>query len=251
MRYLLALFLTAAVVAMPSLAEAKPHRFHSRHPFKGGFCYIDAPHVHAYAPVDARMYRVVDGEYYFVGDPVGVGYDGPKYAYYGPHAMPEFDPRFGEVYCYLEGPHYHWSAPPPQAPFEVRAGAYWYVGSFAPVFWEARPRYVVINDAYRPIQYTRPAVEVSAAPATWHGVPRERVVARPAGAAPPPTVQVGIGIQFGRPPPPTFVEERVYVGGPPGHYKRKKHDHDDDDDGDDRHEHGRGHGHGHKGKWKD
>jgi hypothetical protein len=169
----------------------------------------------------------------------------------------EADVRFAEpVYCYLEGPHYHWYAPPPQASFEMRGGAFWYLGVFAPVYYEHRPRYVVINDVYRPIQYGRPTVVVADAPSGWRGGPpgRGRVVARPVAA---PQAQVrfgGIGIQMGAPPPaPTLVRERVYVGEPPGHAKRRwQHDDDNDDNDDDDHGKSKGKDKGHhKGKWKD
>ena len=36
------------------------------------------------------------------------------------------------TYCYLRGPHYHWYAPPPQTQFEMKGGAYWYVGNYEP-----------------------------------------------------------------------------------------------------------------------
>ena len=185
-------FLTLVLAA--GAADAKPHRYRSRHPMQGGFCTIAAPHVHEFAPPDVRLYRVVRGEYYFVGDPVPFGYDGPRYAYYGAHPVVEAGIDFGEpVYCYLEGAHYHWYEPPRGPQFELRAGVSWYVGPFEAHFFSARPRYTVINHVYRPIRYARPVVEVHAAPAGWRGHPVE---ARPVGPG--------------------------WRGVPPGHFKQEK-----------------------------
>src|SRR5262245_9087591 len=95
MRCPLAALVVGAVVAIAAPAEAKHFKYRSRHPFRGGFCHIEVVHVHAYAPSDARLYRVVDGEYYFVGDPVPFGYDGPKHSYYGAHPVVEAEVHFG------------------------------------------------------------------------------------------------------------------------------------------------------------
>ena len=59
--------------------------------------------------------------------------------------------------------------PPPQAQFEFRGGAYWYVGNYDPVYYQERPRYVTVNAAYQPIAYTRPVVDVTVAPPSFHG----------------------------------------------------------------------------------
>jgi len=242
----------SAVLAAAAPAEAKNSKYKSRHPFRGGFCSIDVPHVHAYAPTEPRAYRVVDGEYYFVGDPVAYGYDGPRYAYYGSHPVVEVGVSFGApVYCYLNGPHYHWYTPPIEARFETRAGVYWYVGAFEPVYYEEQPRYVVINDVYRPMQYERPVAVVEDAPPGWRAVPpgqRRAVV-----AAPQPQVHVGVGIHFGS-PPPVVVRERVYVAEPPQRVyvaeppgQAKKHWGYGPGQGGGN---WKGNGH-HKGKWKD
>src|SRR5262245_55410135 len=194
MRQLLAAMFAFAVVAAAAPAEAKHHKYRSRHPFKGGFCHINVVHVHAYAPADTRLYRVTDGDYYFVGDPVAYGYDGPKYAYYGAHPVVEADIHFGSpVYCYLDGSHYHWYQPPPSAQFEVRAGVNWFVGTYEPVYWDERPRYVVINEAYRPMRYDRPVVAVSDAPPQWRAPPpgRARGHVRAEVAVPAPSVHFG------------------------------------------------------------
>jgi hypothetical protein len=195
-------------------AEAAVVRYMSQHPIPrkmgGGFCYIDAPHVHDFGPSDPRMYRQVDGQYYFVGDPTPFDYDGPRHAFYGNHPVVEANVQFGRPeYCYLQGPHYHWYEPPAQASFEMRGGAYWYVGAYEPVYYDQRPRYVVVNDAYAPIVYTRPVVDITVAPPGFHGEivaggPGWRGTAVVAGP-PPPVVQVGVGINLGGPPPPAGV----------------------------------------------
>jgi hypothetical protein len=195
-------------------------RYVSKHPLPKkighGFCYITVPHVHDYEPSDPRLYRQMDGQYYFVGDPAPFEYDGPRYSYYGAHPIADVDVHFGSpTYCYLRGPHYHWYAPPPQMQFELKGGAYWYVGNYEPVYYSERPRYVVINDAYAPVVYTRPVVDVRVAPpmfrgeivAVGPGVAAHAVVGTPVVSAgvyvappPPPVVHVGVGIGVGGPP---------------------------------------------------
>src|SRR5690242_12209401 len=78
-----------AWLGLLATAEARVVRYHSQHPLPGnaGFCYIDVPHVHAFAPAEPRVYRVHDDEYYFVGDPTPYGYEGDHYAFYGPHPV--------------------------------------------------------------------------------------------------------------------------------------------------------------------
>jgi hypothetical protein len=210
---MLAAGLTAFVLSLS--AEAAVVRYMSQHPLPrkmgGGFCYIDVPHVHDFGPSDPRMYRQVDGQYYFVGDPSPFNYEGPRHAFYGPHPIVEANINFGQPeYCYLQGPHYHWYEPPPRANFELRGGAYWYTGAYEPAYYEQRPRYVVVNEAYAPIVYTRPVVDISVAPPGFHG---EIVASGPGwrgravvAAPPPPVVQVGVGINVGGPPGPVFVE---------------------------------------------
>ena len=125
------------------VAHAEVVQYMSRHPIPKrighGFCDIDVPHFHDYPPSDPRLYRQVDGQYYFVGDPTPFGYDGPRYSFYGPHPIADASVQLGgPSYCYLQGPHSHWYAPPPQAHFEMKGGAYWYTGAFEPAFY-ARP----------------------------------------------------------------------------------------------------------------
>jgi hypothetical protein len=216
-----------AIVSLDSAAWATVVQYMSQHPVPrklgGGFCYIDVAHVHDFGPSDPRMYRQVGAQLYFVGDPTPFDYQGPRYAYYGAHPVAEAHVHFGQpVYCYLQGPHYHWYQPAAQSSFELRGGAYWFTGAYEPVYYDQRPRYVAVNEAYAPIVYTRPVVDVTVAPPAFHGEivgggPGWRgraVVGAPVVSAgvyvappPPPVVQVGVGINLGGPP--------VVVGGPP------------------------------------
>jgi hypothetical protein len=222
--------LTVCLLALS--AEAAVVRYLSQHPLPrkmgGGFCYIDVPHVHDFGPSDPRMYRQVDGQYYFVGDPTPFDYQGPRHGYYGPHPIVEANVQFGAPeYCYLQGPHYHWYQPPPQASFEMRGGVYWFTGTYEPVYYEQRPRYVVVNDAYAPIVYTRPVVDISIAPPAFHG----EIVAGGPGwrgqavvvAPPPPVVQVGVGINVGGPPGAVVVE---HDNGRHRGWERHEHEHE-------------------------
>ena len=158
-----------AVVLYATAAQAKSVEYVSPHPvphkFGGGFCTIDVPHIHNYAPADRRMYREHKGRFYFVGDPSPFRYQGPRYAFFGAHPVAEAQIRLGHpVYCYLKGPHYHWYRPEAGATFQMSGGAYWYVGEFPPAYYDERPRYAVINEAYAPVLYTRPVVDVRVAP---------------------------------------------------------------------------------------
>ena len=230
------------VLGAAGRAEARAVHYRSQHPLPRkighGFCYIDQPHVHDFGPSDSRLYREVGGELYFVGDPAPFAYDGPRYSFYGPHPVVEADVQFGQpVYCYLNGPHYHWYQPAPAAAaqFELRGGAYWFVGNYDPVYYQERPRFVTVNEAYQPIDYARPVVDVTLAPPSFHGEivagpgyhHAQAVVAPPVVSAgvrvavpPPPQIQVGIGLNFGG-PSPVIVEQRREV------YEVREHrDHD-------------------------
>jgi hypothetical protein len=245
-------FVAVASLAAPARATTVV-QYMSQHPLPrklgGGFCYIDVTHVHDFGPSDARMYRQVDGQLYFVGDPTPFEYQGPRYAYYGTHPVAEANVHFGQpVYCYLQGPHYHWYQPAAQASFELKGGAYWFTGTYEPVYYDQRPRYVVVNEAYAPIVYTRPVVDITVAPPAFHGEivgggPGWRgraVVGAPVVSAgvhvappPPPVVQVGVGINLGGP---------VVVGGAPRPVVIDR-----------GHDHGRHRGwvkHGHGGGWR-
>jgi hypothetical protein len=225
-------------------AHARVMEYVSQHPvphkYGGGFCTIDVPHVHNYGPSDPRMYRENHGQYYFVGDPAPFDYDGPRYAYYGAHPVVDAQVQFGHpIYCYIKGPHYHWYQPPPQAQFQMSGGAYWYVGSFPQAYYDERPRYAVINEAYAPMPYARPVVDVQVAPPVvaaeisfggpgWRGA---AVLGGPAVyvAPPSPAVQVGLGINIGGPsvmvgPGPVFVGGPTYVEDRRYHHDHGRHE---------------------------
>src|SRR5205823_5026560 len=95
-------------------AWAKPLRFLGPHPVAasqgGGYCYIEFPHFHAYAPDHGTLYAHVDGGLVFAGDPTPFGYEGPNFRFYGHHPIPGHP----DVYCYLDGPHFHPFEPPPE-----------------------------------------------------------------------------------------------------------------------------------------
>jgi hypothetical protein len=263
----IALLALAAVVlaatAGTAEAEHKHHRYVGIHPVPkghgGGLCHIQAPHVHVYPALDARVqFRDHDGWNHFVGDPVAYGWDGPKHAYYGHHPIPVHavvgDDHEDMEYCYLDGAHYHAWAPPAglDLDLEVRGGAYWYVGTFPRAYVEARPVYDPIDVVYKPIQYPRPVVEVSVAPPAWYGA----VVVEPAVVVPARVEHRGrpaharAGVEVHVPAPALRVEvavPTVHIGigggvivhdGHHGHghkVKHRKH----------KHRRGRGHGRGH------
>jgi hypothetical protein len=173
-RAVLISMLSAISVAATANAHAAMVEYMSRHPIPRrvghGLCDIDVPHFHDYPPTDPRLYRQVNGAYYFVGDPTPFGYDGPRYAFYGPHPIVDGSVQMGgPAYCYIRGPHYHWYAPEAQASFEMRGGVYWYTGAYDPVFYADEPEFAVVNDYYGPLVYARPVVDVQIAPPGFHG----------------------------------------------------------------------------------
>ena len=212
--FILLVFLFAFAGAA-SAAQAEVVQYMSRHPIPKrvghGFCDIDVPHFHDYPPSDPRLYRQVNGQYYFVGDPTPFGYDGPRYSFYGPHPIADAGVQFGgPTYCYLKGPHYHWYAPPPEAHFEMRGGAYWYVGAYDPVYYSDQPRFAVVNEVYAPMVYTRPIIDVRVAPPAFRG---EIVV----GGGPGWRGGPGPGWHEGPGPGPGWHEGPGWRGGPERH----------------------------------
>ncbi|HEY0254839.1 MAG TPA: hypothetical protein VGC41_25110 [Kofleriaceae bacterium] len=214
------------VLLLGSLAVAEHHfgrqvRFVGIHPIPkgegGGMCAIEGPHVHIYA-ANKLEYRDVEGDAYFVGDPVAYKYDGPKYAYKGPHPIHE---NGAVVYCYLDGPHYHYMQPVDDPDMKLEGDAYFYVGAPPQVMIDARPTFVGINAMYKPIVYTRPVVEVEP-PEGWIGVRAEFMPPAIVVETPPPpvvrgrgraeagiggAVGIGIGVHIQAPPPPS-----VHIG---------------------------------------
>ena len=186
---MLAALLGAAIGLSASAARAEITKYEGIHPLvphMGDFCYIDLPHVHAQAPSDMRVYqRLPDGAVLFVGDPLALGYSGPKYAYVGPHPLAQPGLKVEKkLFCYLTGPHYHAYQPSPSTSFVQKGGAYWYVGEWDPAF-EQGAFYAIINKV-RPIpSYHPPKVDPTAAPPGFHpplGEPAPAAGA-PAGAA--------------------------------------------------------------------
>jgi hypothetical protein len=194
-------------------------RFAGIHPIPksegGGMCYIEGPHVHIYA-ANKLEYRDEGPDHVFVGDPAAYGYDGPKVAYKGPHPIVvEVNGAPHTEYCYLDGPHFHPSAPPDGPDFKLVGNAYFYVGAPPQAFVDARPRFAGINAVYEPLAYARPVVEVEA-PVGWVGARAE--LAPPHGRVDvaAPDVRAGVGIDVHLPPPPTIsvgVGVNVGVGG--------------------------------------
>jgi hypothetical protein len=166
--------LTFLLASAAADAEHMTYRFVGIHPIPksagGGFCHIEGPHVHVYVG-DKLQFRMHDGAFVFVGDPVAYGYaDGPRYAYKGHHPV-HVDRIAGGTpaveYCYIDGPHYHAFAPP-DGELVLAGGAYFYTGAPPHAYVDARPTMIGINTIYTPIVYARPVVTV-VAPAGWIG----------------------------------------------------------------------------------
>lgn len=258
------LVVAMGLVAGSALADhrfGRQVRFAGAHPIPksegGGMCYIEGPHVHIYA-ANKLEYRVHGDDHVFVGDPVAYNWDGPRYAYKGPHpihvnVMYGDDGDDGVEYCYIQGPHYHYFAPPPNDDFKMVGNAYFYVGTPSPVFVEQRPTYVGINAYYDPLVvsgvYARPVVEVEA-PVGWIGMRADWGVApvvvdhrrAVVVGAPGAVIEGGVGVVV----PTPSVHFGVQIGGPAVIVHDRpstviiEHDHDRHvDEG--HHGHGRGH----------
>jgi hypothetical protein len=215
----------AALVALAcaTRAEAKHIRYLGPHPIVakrgGGYCYIEVPHMHAYAPDHTNLYQRVGDEYVFTGDPTPFGYDGDKHTFYGHHPVVTVT---GEpVYCLIDGPHFHAYAPPETPDYKVKGDVAFYIGPPLPV----RPAQVkVVNAEYRPYVDLRPVVTVEPPPEFHAEVyvpgPPGVVVNAPAPPnvyidAPRPHVSVEVsapGVYVAPPAPPS-----VTIGVPAPH----------------------------------
>jgi hypothetical protein len=93
--------------------------------------------MHAYPPVDLRLFELRDGCYYFVGDPHDFGYAGPTFSYYGAHPILD---EYGGGWCFMIGPHTHlWR---PWSPHFALVGSWYYwKGPYDPFFWAYWPYY--------------------------------------------------------------------------------------------------------------
>lgn len=168
----------ALVAAFAGSAGASPRqgRFVGIHPIPpsagGGFCEIEAPHVHVFEPGKLE-YRAHEGYHFFVGDPVAYGYDGPRHQYKGHHPIHVHavvgDAHEDVEFCYLDGPHFHAFTPAVEAEFKLVGDTYFYVAEPPPIYLEARPAHVKINAVYAPLRYQRPVVTVEP-PVGWIGV---------------------------------------------------------------------------------
>ena len=246
MRTLILAVVALGLMAATALADGKQVKYLGVHPIAkahgGGFCYIEGPHVHIY-PADKVQYRDHRGYQHFVGDPVAYGYEGPKNVYKGHHPI-HVEAVVGDdqpdvEFCYIDGPHYHYFAPPEGPEFKVVGGAYFYVGDPPRAYVEARPAMMEINAVYRPLVYARPVVTVDA-PVGWIGARAEFVgpgviVEGPRGHVVGPGVGVGVGVGVSVgvgvvvPPPPAVrvevgVPAVIIQGGVRGHgkFKHKK-----------------------------
>lgn len=109
----------SATPAPPPPAYVAPtlYEYEGAHPIPdlqgGGWCYVDGPHTHPYAPDVAYTYQRTPQNVYV--------YSGPRTVWYeGPHPAPG-------GYCYLEGRHAHDYLPPP----EYRTRYVWTPGQHA------------------------------------------------------------------------------------------------------------------------
>lgn len=202
MRITLFAITLALALGATRVAEARGVHFAGAHPVAaklgGGYCYIESPHVHAYAPDHAPLYQQVGDHYVFTGDPTPFGYEGDKHSYYGHHPVVAVNGQ--PVYCYLDGPHSH-AIPPGDEGWKKKKGVAFYVGPFDPVYAQQKPQRVrAVNAEYRPYAAYRPQVQVEPP----EGYTGEVYVA-------PPTVEVGLGapsapsVVVTAPPPPRVV----------------------------------------------
>jgi hypothetical protein len=161
----------------------------------GGYCYFgshpvdtrvsageswdDTPgaHMHAYRPLDLRLFELRDGCYYFVGDPRDFGYTGPTYSYYGAHPILE---AYGGGWCFMIGPHTHlWR---PWSPHFTLVGPWYYwEGAYDPYFWSYWPYYSFYYRTYYPQYYSGGRFY------------RGGYVAPPIHRVPPPAHALGVG----------------------------------------------------------
>jgi hypothetical protein len=201
------------VLLVAARAEARPVRFLGPHPIAArhghGYCYIEAPHIHDYAPDHAALYQQVGGAYVFTGDPTPFGYDGERHPWQGHHPI-VVEGATEPVYCVIDGPHFHAYAAPEAPEFAVQNGVSVYVAPIPPVY-VPQHRVRVVNAEYRPLlMASRPGVTVEVnAPGFVVGGP-EVVVEPPHPVVfAPPAVVV-------EPPHPVFVGPRPVVVGAPG-----------------------------------
>ncbi|MBS1119863.1 MAG: hypothetical protein H6Q90_2091 [Deltaproteobacteria bacterium] len=240
---ILGIVLAVVIGSSTAYADRKQVRYVGIHPVAksegGGICYIEGPHVHVFG-ADKVQYRDHAGANYFVGDPVAYGYDGPKFTYKGHHPIHVNvvvgDDNDDVEYCYLDGPHFHYFAPPEGPEFRIVGDAYFYVAEPPAAYVEARPAMISINAVYRPLVYTRPVVTIEA-PIGWIGARVDLggpavVVERPGAAVIVPSGGIRVDAEVRIPMPSVHVDigigsGPVFIGGGGGegrgHGKHKKH----------------------------
>jgi len=240
---ILGIVLAVVIGSSTAYADRKQVRYVGIHPVAksegGGICYIEGPHVHVFG-ADKVQYRDHAGANYFVGDPVAYGYDGPKFTYKGHHPIHVNvvvgDDNDDVEYCYLDGPHFHYFAPPEGPEFRIVGDAYFYVAEPPAAYVDARPAMISINAVYRPLVYTRPVVTIEA-PIGWIGARVDLggpavVVERPGAAVIVPSGGIRVDAEVRIPMPSVHVDigigsGPVFIGGGGGegrgHGKHKKH----------------------------
>ena len=168
---------------------------------EGGYCYFgphpvdtrvfaggpwdETPgaHMHAYPPLDLRLFELRDGCYYFVGDPRDFGYAGQTYSYYGAHPILDI---YGGGWCFMIGPHNHmWR---PWSPHFTLVGPWYYwEGPYDPFFWAYWPYYSFYYRSYYPHYYGGGRFHhggYGVAPPIHRVPPPSRVVGSPGAGSP-------------------------------------------------------------------
>jgi hypothetical protein len=156
------------LLLLESAASANAVRFLGSHPIPnpagGGYCYVEVSHIHHYRPTPEFLFQEVDQQHVFTADPSPFSYDGERHAFYGHHPITTNDGA-ALVYCFLDGPHYHPFAPPNEPDFVVKNGVTFYVGLFAPYFFQLKARVGrAVNEFYQPHARLRPSIDVSPPP---------------------------------------------------------------------------------------
>jgi len=237
----------ALLVSGSSLAHADQIHYIGSHPLdRDGYCYIEVPHVHAYGPRGKQrvLYRKHKSHYHFVGDPVAHGFDGRGHRYYGHHPIATSsyvidEAPDAELFCYIDGPHFHAVVPDPSLSFKVSGDAYWYTGPVPKGYAKARVEYAPMTRFYADIDYVRPEVHVEV-PVGYAFAEVHVPVAHVDAEVVAPEVHIlgparavaaefrgGVGVSAGvEVHVPTVAVEIggpavVVEGGPPGHYKHK------------------------------
>jgi hypothetical protein len=128
---------------------AGPHPIDSREG-RGDWDGSEGRHMHAYPPIDLRLFAFRDGCYYFTGDPTDFGYAGTVFPYYGAHPVQDI---YGGGWCFMIGGHSHaWR---PWSPYFVVTGSWYYWrGAYDPYFWSYWPYYSHYYRSYYPHYYS-------------------------------------------------------------------------------------------------